>query len=405
MSDKPNLSSLLGFEAGSQPHSAPADYLAGAGTVMVQRSVADDFIQRMVEDDITELQVNGWGNVVFTRDGTRHVLNGTAWASYEDYVLWLDRFVRTHTDSTEPVLLDPNDPASYNPKVDRIEASLIGNLYGSIHLQMPYTTASRMPILVVRRQPRTAITLEEMVEQGVMNAEMGVLLEAAVRGRANILVAGGSGAGKTTLLRALAEKVDPSHRVVTVEDANELNLQGQNVVALVCTKHYGENGEILRQVTTDDLVRDALRMRPDRIWVGEVRGREAAALVKACLTGHDGSLTTIHSHDALDAVNIAAEYITEAGVGRRNAVDQVVRAFDLVVHIKSNSRGVRQITSIAEVDPVVEPGEQPMIRISNIWTLNWETGIHERGFPPNRLQRKASMYGVNIPWNQPTSYR
>lgn len=407
-----DLSSLLGDfqpadnENNSQLESLPAPTPVAMPTAPSIVSVAertlpteiDAIIEQMVADSITELQVNSWANVHYVRDGVRQVWAGTLWPNLEAYLLWLDGFVRHYTDARDTVLLDPADPRSVNPYVDTIEASLIGDLYGSIHLQMPWSTAHHQPVLTIRKQPATAITLDQMVASGMMTYEMRVFLEIAVRGRLNILVAGGTGSGKTTLLRALAQHVDPNQRIVTIEDANELNLKLPNVVPLITTVHKDQVGRAIREVTTNDLLRDALRMRTDRIWVGEVRGPEALPLTKACTTGSDGSITTIHASSPAHAMDMLANYLMEAGLARTTAVMRGVEAFDLVVHIKHTPYGGRYITAITEVLRGVEHTDHPRPQLHTLWEWDDDYQTHRfRYQPQNRIRNKARDYGVDVP--------
>lgn len=267
-------------------------------------------------------------------------------------------------------------------------------LHGSVHICTSEITRNE-PVVTIRKQPRTIVTLDQMVSQGMMTVEMRNFLELSVRGRLNILLSGGSGAGKTTLARALSQHIDPSQRVVTLEEIDELHLHDRlpNVVALTSYRAHDENGTLLRQTTMTDLAREALRMRPDRIWVGEVRGPEAYALVKACNSGHDGSITTIHADNGQQAVKQLISYVMEADVPEEPARDQVARAFHLVVQIDRARMGRRVISEITELEPVREGSEQRRIQL---YTYDPDQDVfYQVGNPSSRLQREMARYGVN----------
>jgi pilus assembly protein CpaF len=174
------------------------------------------------------------------------------------------------------------------------------------------------------------------------------LLEQAVAGRRSILVSGGTGAGKTTLLNALSGFIDSGERIVTIEDAAELRLQQRHVVRL---ESRPANVEGKGEVTVRDLLRNALRMRPDRIVIGEVRGAEALDLLTALNTGHDGALSTVHANSPADALSRLETLALMAGVGLPHAAvaEQVQRGIDLVVHLERRADGARRVTDVAEV--------------------------------------------------------
>lgn len=269
------------------------------------------------------------------------------------------------------------------------------DLHGSIHIVTGEVTRGQ-PALTVRKQPLDTITLEEMHQRGMLNTEMVLLLQAAVRGRANILLSGGSGAGKTTLARALSHYIDPSHRCVTVEEIDELHLSDRlpNVVSLTTYRSKDADGRTIRETTLDDLVREGLRMRADRIWVGETRGKEAYALVKACNSGHDGSITTLHADDGDAAIEQARTYVMEAGVPERVAELAIARAFHLVVQISKGRMGRRVITEISELGNVVETGGKQRRNVLWEWDPDSEQWLR-RGTPENRLLNALARYGVD----------
>jgi pilus assembly protein CpaF len=188
----------------------------------------------------------------------------------------------------------------------------------------------------------------ELVALGTLTASQRQLLETAVGDCRSVLVSGGTGSGKTTLLNALSSFIGSGERVVTIEDAAELRLQQRHVVRLE-SRPAGVEGR--GEVTIRDLLRNALRMRPDRIVIGEVRGPEALDLLTALNTGHDGALSTVHANSPADALSRLETLALMAGVGLPHAAvaEQVQRGIDLVVHLDRRADGARVVTDVAEV--------------------------------------------------------
>ena len=204
------------------------------------------------------------------------------------------------------------------------------------------------PALSIRRFGANRPGPDHLVEIGTLSHEQRRQLETAVADRRSVLVSGGTGSGKTTLLNALSSFIAPSERVVTIEDAAELRLQQPHVVRLE-SRPAGVEGR--GEVTIRDLVRNALRMRPDRIVIGEVRGVEALDLLTALNTGHDGALSTVHANSSDDALRRLETLALMAGVGLPHAAiaEQVQRGIDLVVHLQRQPDGSRRVSEIAEV--------------------------------------------------------
>ena len=204
------------------------------------------------------------------------------------------------------------------------------------------------PILTVRRFRRRGFTAAELVEQGTMTEALRAFLAGAVRGRVNVLISGGTGSGKTTTLNALSAFIPAGERIVTIEDAAELRLQQPHVVRL---ESRPPNLEGRGAVTIRALVRNALRMRPDRIVVGEVRGAEALDMLSAMTTGHDGSLSTIHAGSPEEALRRLETLALMADVALPLAAvrEQVAGAIELVVHQARGRDGERRVVEVAEV--------------------------------------------------------
>ena len=204
------------------------------------------------------------------------------------------------------------------------------------------------PCLTIRKFRRQGFSLDDLVAGGTLPRPLADLLAACVRGRASILVSGGTGSGKTTTLGALSGAIPDGERIVTIEDAAELRLRQRHVIRLEARP---PNLEGTGEVTIRQLVRNALRMRPDRIVVGEVRGAEALDMLMALNTGHEGSLSTVHANSPPDALRRIEALALMAGLGLPHEAvrDQVAGALDLVVHQARDREGARRVDSVAEV--------------------------------------------------------
>ena len=204
------------------------------------------------------------------------------------------------------------------------------------------------PTLSIRKFSRDPLTLDRLVERGALSEQAVRVLTALVGARLNILISGGTGSGKTTMLNALSAHIDPRQRIVTIEDAAELQLKQEHVVRLE-TRPASIEGAAA--VTQRDLVRNALRMRPDRIIVGEVRGAEAFDMLQAMNTGHDGSMTTIHANTARDALSRLEQMVAMMGGELPLAVvrQQVAAGIDVVLQLARLPDGTRRVMSVSEI--------------------------------------------------------
>ena len=255
------------------------------------------------------------------------------------------------------------------------------------------------PVLSIRRFG-AEITAEQLVELGAMTEEMVTLLAGCVQARLNVLISGGTGSGKTTLLNALSSFIPAAERVVTIEDAAELRLQQEHVVRLETRPPNAEGqGEVLAR----DLVKNALRMRPDRVIVGEVRGAEALDMLQAMNTGHEGSLTTIHANSARDALARLETMIQFAGTALPNKAmrEQISSALDLVIQVSRLSDGTRRVTAITEVTTM----EGDVISTQDIYRFR-RLGVSQEGRVVGRFEatgvrptftERLSVAGVDLP--------
>jgi pilus assembly protein CpaF len=256
------------------------------------------------------------------------------------------------------------------------------------------------PILSIRRFGRDPLTADELLQNRTLTAPMLELLRACVYGRMNILISGGTGAGKTTLLNVLSSFISNRERIVTIEDAAELQLHQEHVVRLETRPPNVEGKGAVRQ---RQLVINSLRMRPDRIVVGEVRGDEALDMLQAMNTGHDGSLTTIHANTPRDAltrletmVAMANLNIPESAIRR-----QVASALDMIIQVSRMSDGTRKLINISEVVGM----EGDVVTMQDIFEFR-KTGIGEKGevlgeFLPSgirpRLSERLLAAGIRLP--------
>ena len=257
------------------------------------------------------------------------------------------------------------------------------------------------PCLTIRKFSADPYRAEDLISFGTITKETVEMLDACVRGRLNILVSGGTGAGKTTTLNVLSSFLPDDERIVTIEDSAELRLQQPHIVRL---ESRPSNIEGRGEVTIRDLVRNALRMRPDRIVVGEVRGAEALDMMQAMNTGHDGSISTVHSNAPRDALSRVETMMLMSGMelGIRAIREQISSALNLIVHQARMKDGVRRITHVTEVVGM----EGDIITLQDLFLFDYNAGIDDEGkfkgelkatgIRPRFVDRLAER-GVRIP--------
>ncbi|NNC48892.1 MAG: CpaF family protein [Sphingomonas sp.] len=228
-------------------------------------------------------------------------------------------------------------------------------------------------LLSIRKFAKVPISLDRLVEIGSVPQTVADVLEAVVRSRRNVLISGGTGSGKTTMLNAMSAFIDGKERVVTIEDSAELQLQQDHVVRL---ETRPPNIEGRGEVAARDLVKNALRMRPDRIIVGEVRAGEAFDMLQAMNTGHEGSMTTIHANTPRDALSRVEQMIGMSGIDmpERSARQQIASAINVVIQVSRLPDGRRRLTSVAEITGM----EGEVITLQEIFRFR-KTGVDEDG--------------------------
>lgn len=283
------------------------------------------------DSSVSEVMVNGPDSIYIERSG--HLIKTeTRFRNAEHLMHIIDRIVSAvgrRVDESSPMvdarLLDGSRVNVIIPPL-----SLIG------------------PCLTIRKFSRDVLTVDKMIEFGSFDERMAQFLEACVRGRLNVVVSGGTGSGKTTLLNVLSSYVPESERIVTLEDSAELQLHQDNLVTLE-TRPANIEGE--GEISMRDLVRNALRMRPDRIIVGEVRTGEALDMLQAMNTGHDGSMTTAHANSARDLLSRLETMVLMSGMELplRAIRSQIASAVDIVVQIARMRDGSRKIINISEI--------------------------------------------------------
>jgi pilus assembly protein CpaF len=303
----------------------------------IVREISDDILgygplEPLLRDDsVTEIMVNGYDRIYVERSGK---IEGAPVTFVDDAHLLriIDKIVSQvgrRVDEASPMV------DARLPDGSRVNA-IIPPL------------ALRGPTLTIRKFSRDPYTMDDLINFGSITAKAAHFLAAGVKGKLNILISGGTGTGKTTLLNAMSAYVPGDERIVTIEDAAELQLQQDHVIPL---ESRPPNIEGQGEIRIRELVRNALRMRPDRIIVGEVRGAETLDMLQAMNTGHEGSLTTIHANSPRDALSRLETLVLTAGVDLplRAIREQISSAFDLLVQIQRLVDGSRRITHVTEV--------------------------------------------------------
>ncbi len=314
-------------------------------------------IQPLLDDpDISEIMVNGSKKVYIEIKG-KLVKTGVAFENNEQVIQMIERIIRPLGRHIGPG----------NPMVD---ARLPDG--SRVNAVIP-PVAIDGPTITIRKFSKDKFESEDLVQFGSLTDKMVDLLRACVFARLNIVISGGTGSGKTTLLNVLSSFIPETERIITIEDAAELQLQQDHVLRLE-TKTHDVDGT--GEVSIRDLVRNSLRMRPDRIVVGECRGGEALDMLQAMNTGHDGSLTTVHANSPRDAISRLETLVLMSGMELPFKVirQQIASAVDLIVQITRLKDGVRKVTAVTEVSGM----EGDTVVMTDIFKFE-QTGINEDG--------------------------
>ena len=284
------------------------------------------------DKDITEIMVNGPKEVYLEIDGRIVKDESVSFINDEHIIRTIQRLIQPLGRTIDTA----------NPMVDSrlVDGSRINAVIPPLSV--------KGPVLTIRKFKDEMVSIDELLRIGTLTPYMARFLSASVRGKLNIIICGGTGSGKTTLLNILGSFIDNSERIITIEDAAELRLNQEHVISLETRQtNYGTGKEIAIR----DLVINALRMRPDRIIVGESRGKEAFDMLQAMNTGHDGSLTTLHANGVIDALNRLETMVLMSGleIPIKAIREYIVSAVDIVINIERTADGKRKVTDISEV--------------------------------------------------------
>ena len=338
--------------------------LEGYDLSVIERSYINNLIDNEIngygpitelldDDSITEIMVNGTNEIYIELDGK--IIKDDSISFIND-----DHIIRTIQRLIQPIgrVID-----TANPMVDArlSDGSRLNAIIKPLSLNGP--------VLTIRKFRKELINIEDYLRNGTMTPYMARFIQACVEARLNIIVCGGTGSGKTTLLNIMSSFIGNDERIITIEDAAELKLEQEHVISLETrTANYEGTGE----VTTRDLVRNSLRMRPDRIIVGEVRGKEAFDMLQAMNTGHEGSMTTLHANSPKDSLNRLETMVLMAGIEIpvKAIREYIENAIDIVINISRLSDGKRKVTSICEIDGF----DKDEIKLNEIFRFN-QTGL------------------------------
>ncbi len=345
-------------------------------------------LERLLSDDsVTEVMVNGHERVYIERNGKLE-RTGARFVDDAHLMRIIDKIV-----SQVGRRIDESSPM--------VDARLPdGSRVNAIVPPLALTG----PILTIRKFARDPYTMNDLISFGTVSPRAAQFLNACVKGKLNVLIAGGTGTGKTTTLNAISAAIPSDERIVTIEDAAELQLQQEHVITL---ESRPANIEGQGEIKIRELVRNALRMRPDRIIVGEVRGSETLDMLQAMNTGHEGSLTTIHANAPRDALSRLETLVMTGGIElpHRAIREQIASAFDLLVQIQRLVDGTRRITHICEVLGM----ESDVITLQDIFvasvpteegavqTRRLLTPLRATGLKPHFLEKLAANNVVLAP--------
>ena len=329
-----------------------------------------DMLQELIEDpDVTEIMVNGPRDVFIERSGrlTRWERSFSSKGKLEDVVQQIVSFCNRSVSKANPIA----------------DARLADGSRVNIVLD---PVALNGPVVTIRRFPKEPVRMRQLLEWGSISAEAAAFLQQVVKAGYNIFVSGGTGSGKTTVLNALSEYIPSDERIITIEDNAELQLD--RVANLVTLEARNANLEGEREITIRDLIKTSLRMRPDRIIVGEIRGAEAIDMLQAMNTGHDGSLSTGHANSPGDMLSRLETMVLMGMDLPLTAVRrQIASGVDLIVHLGRLRDGSRKVLEIVELDGM----EQGEIRLRPLFTFEEEPGQEKAARIKGSLYKKGEL--------------
>ena len=303
----------------------------------------------LADQSVTDILVNGPDKVFVERNG--HLEKAITVFKDENHILHIIHQILARTNRR----IDIANPCVNIKLTDGTRINII----------IP-PIALDSPTISIRKFSEKPIKLEHMVQQGNLSVEIMFFLLIAIQSRLNIIISGGTGSGKTTLLNTLAHTIQDNERIITIEDVAELRLNKEHVVRLETRNMTLENAGA---ITERDLLINALRMRPDRIILGEVRGKEVFDMLQAMNTGHDGSLSTIHANGADEVVFRLTDMLAMGNVGLsdRSSLQQIKSAVDLIVHISRFVDGKRRVVQISEMIDLVDGN----IKLQHLFTFDY----------------------------------
>ena len=329
-----------------------------------------DMLQELIEDpDVTEIMVNGPRDIFIERSGrlTRWERSFSSKGKLEDVVQQIVSFCNRSVSKANPIA----------------DARLADGSRVNIVLD---PVALNGPVVTIRRFPKEPVRMRQLLEWGSISAEAAAFSQQVVKAGYNIFVSGGTGSGKTTVLNALSEYIPSDERIITIEDNAELQLD--RVANLVTLEARNANLEGEREITIRDLIKTSLRMRPDRIIVGEIRGAEAIDMLQAMNTGHDGSLSTGHANSPGDMLSRLETMVLMGMDLPLTAVRrQIASGVDLIVHLGRLRDGSRKVLEIVELDGM----EQGEIRLRPLFTFEEEPGQEKAARIKGTLCKKAEL--------------
>ncbi len=353
------------------------DLVAGEDTPLSSKEkaglieeISDDVLgygpieQFLVDETVTEIMVNDYASIYIEREG-RIFATDERFIDDEHLRRIIDKIVGQvgrRIDESAPMV------DARLPDGSRVNAIIPPVAIGGAKL-------------TIRKFAAEPLKVDDLIEMGTLTPQAAAFLQACVQGRLNILVSGGTGSGKTTTLNVLSEFIPADQRIISIEDAVELQLHQDHVLQL---ESRPPNIEGSGQITIRDLVRNALRMRPDRIIVGEVRGGEALDMLQAMNTGHDGSLSTVHANAPRDVLSRLETMVLMSGMDLpvRAIREQIASAVDLIVHQARLRDGSRRVTQIAEVQGM----EGEVITMQDLFLFDHSQGLDESGRHLGRLK-------------------